>query len=258
MRVAGRGTLLLAAVLSLVADTPHAAPAAKGSISGRVRVLQKGVDVTDLSQIDGDVWVWLVDKDRPPSDNRSLPKKSIEQVNDSRSRPFFDPHVLVVPKGTEIEFPNHSTVKITHSVFSSDPHFDLGHYGPGQKPVPSHTFEAATPPKHDIQIYCDIHKCMWARLKVVDVASPNDIRKVGKTGGTYTFTNLLPGRYEVYAWVVGSDEVATHELRVTDGALSAPTLKLDLHAVTTVHMRSDGSTYPSKQYVFENYGGLCP
>ena len=52
----------------------------------------------------------------------------------------FEPHVLVVPKGTEIDFPNQDNQ--AHNVFSPDPFFDLDKYGPGEKQK-SHRFAAA-------------------------------------------------------------------------------------------------------------------
>ena len=227
-------TSLLAAVLSLVADAPRAQPAATGSIQGQVLVVQDGKTVP-VSSVNGGVWVWLVDKTHPLDPDRKLPSQSIVQVKQT-----FVPHVLVVPKGTKIEFPNKDSE--THNVFSPSPYFDLGRYAPGKTPFPYHVFKAATPRSVEIEIYCDIHKCMWARLKVVDAAGPDDIQQVS-TNGRYEFKNLAPGTYEVWAWAVASQEVTTHELTVAGKPVQAPNVKIPLGTLNTDHKNKDGQDY---------------
>ena len=69
-----------------------------------------------------------------------------------------------------VSFPNDD--KDEHNVFSpTDPPFDLGRYRTDKKGK-AHRFEDAD----EFDIFCDIHREMWAKVKVVDSA-PDTIRR---------------------------------------------------------------------------------
>jgi plastocyanin len=149
----------------------------------------------------------------------------------------FDPHVLVVPRGATITFPN-DDANTTHNVFSpSEPHFDLGRANGKQSKNLSRPFDD----EGVFDIYCDIHKQMWAKIKVVDTTF---IVKV--EGGKYTFTNVPPGKYQVVAWAPDTTEVMTDVVIVADGATATPKreLKPQLAPLVLDHVRSDHTSYP--------------
>jgi plastocyanin len=221
---------LLATALSLVSTAPSAQPAAAtGAITGHVDAVDNGKQVTPI----GGVYVWLVDTNRAHKRDPSvkLPHQRILQL--SRA---FDPNVLVVPKGTEVDFPNQTKTDV-HNVFSPDPYFDLDRYGPGTSK--SHKFDVAGP---EVEIYCDIHKCMWAHIKVVDVLKPTYIQQVSLKG-EYRFDHLDPGTYKVYAWAVASKEISSGELAVSDKPVKAPDLHVQLGTLNLQHNNKLGSTY---------------
>jgi len=107
------------------------------------------------------------------------------QINQS-----FEPHVLGVPVGATIDFPNGDLVY--HNVFSySKPKkFDLGYYGKGKSK--SITFDKPGV----VQVFCDIHSTMSAYVLVVDtpfVTQPDE-------NGEYVIPNVPNGNYTVKVW----------------------------------------------------------
>ncbi len=112
-------------------------------------------------------------------------KPRLAQINQS-----FEPHVLGVPVGTTVEFPNMDPVY--HNVFSysKTKRFDLGYYGKGKsKRV---TFDKPGV----VQVFCDIHSNMSAYVLVVDtplVTQPDD-------DGSYAFADVPNGAYTMTVW----------------------------------------------------------
>jgi plastocyanin len=121
-------------------------------------------------------------KDMP---HTSTDKPELWQINQS-----FEPHVLGVPVGATIEFPNGDLVY--HNVFSySKPKkFDLGYYGKGKsKGV---TFDKPGL----VQVFCDIHSTMSAYVLVVDtpfVTQPDE-------NGEYVLPDVPNGNYTLKVW----------------------------------------------------------
>jgi hypothetical protein len=134
-----------------------------------------------------------------PRPNPGRPQ--LKQINQS-----FEPHVLGVPVGTTVDFPNGDMVY--HNVFSysKTKKFDLGYYGKGKsKPV---TFDKPG----IVQVFCDIHSTMSAYVLVVDtpfVTQPDD-------QGVYAFTDLPEGEYTLTLWHPDLGE-RSMKVTVTDG-----------------------------------------
>ncbi len=101
----------------------------------------------------------------------------------------FVPRILVVPKGSTINFPNGDAVY--HNVFAEfeAKTFDLGMYPKGQSR--SVTFQRPG----IVSVLCNIHAEMSAYIVVVD--SPH-YAKSGK-GGKFKFS-APPGQYTLRAW----------------------------------------------------------
>lgn len=219
----------LALVLLLLGNAP-ATPA--GSVTGTVVALQKGKRVPVTY-----VYVYLrpvkPSYGKPPGDGQ---KFAIHQKHEQ-----FEPHVLVIPRGAVVWFPNDDGSEM-HNVFSNDePHFDLGRADGTQSRSLHETFEA----ENEFGVYCDIHQQMWAKVKVVD--SPY-IAAVG-ADGHYALGNVAPGTYKVVAWAPSSTEVLSEKITVTDGqTATARELHLQMAPINIVHDRKDGSQYPTGQY----------
>jgi plastocyanin len=104
----------------------------------------------------------------------------------------FGPGLLVVQKGTTVEFPNYDD--FYHNVFSySKPkRFDLGRYLKTEKPAAQVLDQPGT-----IKLFCEIHDHMRGTILVVD--TPH-FQKCA-TNGTYKLENLPAGKFVLKAWV---------------------------------------------------------
>lgn len=229
--------MLLAVVLiAVAAREPQAGPAGE-SITGHVVGVMNGHEMKPQPIL----WVYAKSTHPRRRAKKDLPKKEITQRDIK-----FDPNVVMVPTGTVINFSNHEDSDI-HNVFSPDPFFDLDRYGP--KATKPHKFDVPD----EISIYCDIHPCMWARVKVVDVPGPEYIARVG-ADGNYTLTGLSEGTYVVSAWTANSKEQSSDEVTVAAGKTAKAT---DIHVQvgpspgSTKHDRKDSTPYPV-------YDGRCP
>ena len=126
----------------------------------------------------------------------------IEQRNKT-----FAPHLMAVPVGSTIAFPNFDS--IYHNVFSlSQPQrFDLGLYKSGDAK------QVVFDKPGIIRLGCNIHANMSAYLVVVD--APHYV--VTEQDGGFSFRSLKPGTYKVQAWSELSAEPTVTEITVKAG-----------------------------------------
>ncbi len=102
----------------------------------------------------------------------------------------FDPHVLVVPVGAVVEFPNQDP--FFHNVFSlfNGKRFDLGLYeAGGSRTVLFHQPGIS-------YLFCNIHPEMAA--VIVTVNTP--YYGISDPSGLVTIPNVPPGRYQLQVW----------------------------------------------------------
>lgn len=215
-----------ALLLLLLLGNAPAAPA--GSVTGTVVALQKGKRVAPDASY---VFVYL----QPTSPKKGKPPGTGQTFTIVQKGLQFDPHVIVVPAGATVQFPNKDTGQ-THNVFwPTEPHWDLGR-ATSSDPVQSRPFDDAK----EFSIYCDIHQQMWAKVKVVDTTY---IAKVDKDGH-YAIGNVAPGSYKVVAWAPSSEEVRSEKVTVSDNQTAqARELHLQLTAVETAHNHYNGNPY---------------
>jgi plastocyanin len=137
----------------------------------------------------GNVVLWLT-----PSGNAAL--SSLPTLQDSK-RPrlvqrnkSFEPHVLVVPVGSEVEFPNRDP--FFHNVFSlfEGKRFDLGLYEAGS------TRKVVFDKPGISYIFCNIHSAMSA--VVIAVSTP--YYGISDQHGRVAIPHVPPGRYTLRIW----------------------------------------------------------
>ena len=149
----------------------------------------------------------------------------------------FQPHVLAVPLGSTVDFPNNDV--IYHNVFSlSGPQpFDLGLYRAGETRPRTFT----TPGTY--RVFCNIHPQMTA----IVVVAPSAFTAVAAPDGRFTL-DLPPGRYRVTALSERASPVSV-EITSTQGASAAPELTLDESAwAFAQHKNKFGGDYPAAAY----------
>jgi hemoglobin len=173
-------------------DEPNRKPES-GALHGKLQLQGKALGGLGL------VMLWPKDGKAP----RRTPKfRVIEQRNK-----MFAPHLIAVPVGSTVAFPNFDS--IYHNVFSlSQPQrFDLGMYKGGDM----REMKFAKP--GIIRLGCNIHANMSAYLVVVD--APH--YAVAEQDGGFTFHSLKPGRYKVQAWSEQSAEPVVTEITLKAG-----------------------------------------
>ena len=116
-----------------------------------------------------------------------------EVVKVSQKGAKFNPGLLVVPVGTQVDFSNDEPKEVEHNVFSNSEtkKFDLGLYKPGD---PIEPVEFDTPGA--VRLRCSIHRYMDG---VVYVTPTPFFAIVGKDG-SYSITNVRPGTYKLKTW----------------------------------------------------------
>jgi plastocyanin len=152
------------------------------------------------------------------------------------ARKELSPHVLVVPVGSTVSFPNHDP--FNHNVFSlSEEHpFDLGLYGRGQ--TRSVKFERAG----IIRIYCNVH----AQMSGLVVVRDNPYYAQPSNDGSFSMPPVPPGRYQLHAWHERSVEL-TRDLMVPVGGVDTLDLQLDARGYKfQPHMNKFGRPYPQQ------------
>ena len=105
----------------------------------------------------------------------------------------FSPHLLVIPVGSDVTFPNGDT--FFHNVFSlfDGKRFDLGLYEAGSSKDVRFTREGVS------YIFCNIHPEMSA----VVVALQTPLYAIANAVGGFAIADVPPGDYEVHLWVEG-------------------------------------------------------
>lgn len=132
----------------------------------------------------------------------------------------FEPHVLVVPAGASVEFPNHDP--FFHNVFSlfEGKRFDLGLYEAGTSRMVRFDRPGIS------YIFCNIHPEMSA--VVITLATP--WYAVSKGDGRLSIPDVPYGRYWMHVWSEGmgpeNKEPATREITISESATSLGVIRV--------------------------------
>jgi plastocyanin len=142
-----------------------------------------------------------------PVGGKWKPRAPKQRVMEQRNREFA-PHVLAVPVGSTVTFPNYDS--IYHNVFSRSiaKMFDLGLYKKGEARQVTFDKEGI------VHISCNLHANMSAY--VVVVAAPH--YAITGDDGAFAFKSLRPGKYTLKAWSEKSKLPVTQTVVVKRGA----------------------------------------
>lgn len=129
----------------------------------------------------------------------------------------FVPHVLAVPVGSTVEFPNADS--IYHNVFSlsRSASFDLGRYPRGT----SRSVRFDEPGV--VKVFCHIHSDMSAVVLVL----PNRFFASPDVEGRLRIDGIPPGEYTVVAWHERAPRT-TRTVRIEDGAATRVSFEIPL------------------------------
>jgi plastocyanin len=195
------------------------------TLTGHLTLLEKD---NKQSEHVGQAVVWL-SATRPVS----MPPAKAE-INTADKQ--FSPHVIVVPVGSSVSFPNHDP--FNHNVFSlsEENPFDLGLYGRGETPA----VRFAKP--EIVRVYCNVHSQMSALVVVRD----NPWYGQPSSDGSFTIEAVPPGRYTLHAWHERSPPIE-RELVVPESGVSDLELELDARGYKfKPHLNKFGRPYPQQ------------
>jgi plastocyanin len=216
-------------VLFAIANLGQAPAKKGGTVTGSVQAIVKG----NAIKLD-ELYVYL---DAGTPTRTSLGDGVVARIEQKDEN--FSPKITVLPKGGKVFFPNRD--KQDHNVFSppvkmNDYYgFDLGRYGPSKEGRHRKFFETG-----EFDIYCDIHKDMWAKVKVVPTRYFTRV-----VDGKFTLSDVPPGMYTVVAWAPDSRETRSAKpIEVkADGSVTAESLNVQYSQKSHVHPRLDGREY---------------
>ena len=148
----------------------------------------------------------------------------------------FDPHILVVPVGALVEFPNHDPY--FHNVFSlfEGKRFDLGLYEAG-------TTRTVRFDKVGVSyIFCNIH----AQMSAVVISIPTPYYAISDNQGDIVIHDVPEGRYKMQVWYETAPEAIksmTREITLSQHDSSIPPLKIEAANVPATHKNKYGHDY---------------
>ena len=181
----------------------------------------------------GNVVVWL----SPVRTTPGVAPAAKQRLRLAQHNKSFEPHVLVVPVGAVVQFPNRDP--FFHNVFSlfDGKRFDLGLYEAGS--VRNVSFD-----RPGISyIFCNIH----AEMSAVVIALDTPYFGISNRKGEIVIPNVPVGRYSMRTWYETAPpkalEAMAHEINITENTSTLGLLPISAGPATTAHKNKYGMDY---------------
>jgi plastocyanin len=164
--------------------------------------------------------VWLTAVPGSTSDPSFPPPSAPGHLQLVQKNKSFEPHILVVPAGSSVEFPNRDP--FFHNVFSlfEGKRFDLGLYEAGTTRVVRFDRPGIS------YIFCNIHPEMSA--VVIALATP--LYAIATPDGQLSIPNVPFGRYLLHIWSEGmvpeSKEPEEREITISENSSSLGVIRV--------------------------------
>lgn len=231
LRKAGPCTFFACSILTC----GHMASAQDVDVKGRVELVNPSTKakVSNASE----AVVWLTDASAQPATAPINFVRPLDRLRLAQHNKSFEPHLLVVPVGAEVEFPNLDS--FFHNVFSlfEGKRFDLGLYEAGS--TRNVTFD-----RPGISyIFCNIHPEMSA----VVIALETPYYALSNPRGEILISGVPSGRYMLHVWHESSLPETlnglTREVKVSQGAPSFGVIRLTRTSLPQTHKNMFGRDY---------------
>jgi plastocyanin len=205
------------------------------SVTGLIELLDQktGKRLPDASE----VVVWLTPLS---SDEGKVAARQEQGLRLVQRHKTFEPHLLVVQRGSLVQFPNDDP--FFHNVFSlfEGKRFDLGLYEAGS------TRSVLFDKPGICYLFCNIHPEMSAVIVVL--ATP--YYAVTGRGGQVSISNVVEGRYELQVWneraLPKNLDDLSREVSISEAAHSLGTISLPTNPnLATTHKNKYGRDYDS-------------
>lgn len=201
------------------------------TLSGRVKLVSGGKQAD--FQHAGGVVVWLtpLDSHTPMKPFHTGPLRLV-QHNKS-----FEPHLLVVPVGAVVEFPNRDP--FFHNVFSlfEGKRFDLGLYEAGSSRYVSFDRPGVS------YIFCNIH----AEMSAVVIALDTPYYSISSAKGEVVIPDVPVGKYAMHLWyetaLPETLKTLTREINVTEASSTLGVLQVPAERLASAHKNKYGMDY---------------
>jgi plastocyanin len=212
------------------------AAAAEGppAVSGRVELADSRDPAVRKQKNYSGVVVWL-----EPAGKAPPPRTPPVHVQMLQRDKRFVPHVLAIPVGATVEFPNLDP--IFHNAFSnfSGQPFDVGLYAPG-------TTRAVTFRRPGIvRVFCNIHSTMNAVIAVL----PTPYFGVSDASGAFHIAGVPPGDYRLQVFheraLPETLKALERRVAVGPGGLELPRVSIsETGFILAPHLNKYGKHYP--------------
>jgi len=208
------------------------------TLTARVELL-KGGKPTKAPEAEN-VVVWLMPEGggtRPAFHQNHVPPVQVPRL--VQYNKTFEPHVLVVPVGSVVAFPNRDP--FFHNVFSlfEGKRFDLGLYEAGT------TRDVHFDKPGISYIFCNIHPEMSA----VVIALDTPYYGISDARGQVVIANVPSGKYTLRVWYEATPpetlKAITREVTVTEASSTLGVLRLTGANLSTAHKNLYGRDYDS-------------
>lgn len=223
----------LASILCALASLAIVCPisAQQVTLSGRVKLVDSDKSV-ELPNPQG-VVVWLAPLDAHAT-LKPFPASPLKLTQHNKS---FQPHLLVVPVGAVVQFPNHDL--FFHNVFSlfDGKRFDLGLYEAGSSRNVSFDRPGIS------YIFCNIH----AEMSAVVISLETPYYAISNSKGEMVISDVPTGRYSMHVWyetaLPATLSAMTRVINVTSESSTLGVVQVAANPVATAHKNKYGMDY---------------
>ena len=204
---------------------------AQTTLSARVKVVEAGAKTESSHAENVVVWLNPIGSHYPA---QPVPNHPLRLTQHNKS---FEPHLLVVPVGAVVQFPNRDP--FFHNVFSlfEGKRFDLGLYEAGTTRNVSFDRVGVS------YIFCNIH----AEMSAVVIALDTPYYGISNRKGEIVIPGVPAGRYTMRAWYETALPEAlnamTREVNVTEGSSALGVLEIPAGPAATAHKNKYGMDY---------------
>jgi plastocyanin len=219
-----------ATLLCVMAVLAPSLGAQEVTLSARVKLID--ANRTESSHADN-VVVWLTPSgDHAPA--KLVAKGPLRLTQHNKS---FEPHLLIVPVGAVVQFPNHDP--FFHNVFSlfEGKRFDLGLYEAGSTRNVSFDRPGVS------YIFCNIH----AEMSAVVIALDTPYYGVSDRKGEIVIPKVPVGNYMLKTWaetaLPGNLNALTREVKVSENSSTLGVLQINGSTVSLAHQNKFGMEY---------------
>jgi plastocyanin len=229
----------------LAAATPAASTLAATTVRGRVEVAGSPNTGRKRHGTIPVTVVWLTpmvgastSNDSADDSGASMPAPPVQTLRLVQKNKTFDPHILVVPAGSLVEFPNRDP--FFHNVFSlfEGKRFDLGLYEAGTTRMVRFDRSGIS------YIFCNIHPEMSA--VVITLTTP--LYAISNVDGQLSLPDVPFGRYLLHIWSEGmgpeNAQPVTREVTIAENASSLGVIRVpELSGGRMAHKNKYGREY---------------